>query len=214
VSDDEREKKSFQPVQISAEASTSGSSRKSPVRRRDDRAERVRNLVNSLTKKCSEQEALIKELEWQLTEELSQSRRISKGISETGKRLESRRRLFTEILDHGLPSVSTRVEKAHKRAESVRNRLQTAHTATTLAEERYHKDRIKAQALEQHLLWRMRPWYNKMMAYLRGERSLNWRDTSPHRLQNITRAAIWALATIILALTIILLVYYFFWLRR
>jgi len=214
MSDDEKEKKSFQPVLMSAEASGSGSSRKSPVKRRDDRAEKVRNLVNSLTKKCSEQETLIKQLEWQLTEELSQSRRISNGISETGKRLESRRRLFTEILDHGLPSVSTRVDKAHKRAESVRNRLQIARNATTRAEERYHKDRIKAQALEQHLQWRMRPWYNKMMAYLRGERRLNWRDTSPHRLQSITRAAIWALTTIMLALIFILLLYYFFWLRR
>jgi len=213
MSDDEQEKKSFQPAIQPSEPSGSSTSKTTPLRKRDDRADKVRSMVNSSTKKCFEQEALIKQLEWQLTEELSQSRRISNGISETAKRLESRQQMFKEIINHALPSISSKVDRAKRKAEFVRSRLQKTSDTTIRAEERYSKDRVKAQALEQHLLWRMRPWYNKMMAYLRGERRINWHDTSPHRIQNITTAAIWGVGIVLLALALAIFVYMLLWNR-
>src|SRR3978361_2065774 len=71
---------------------------------------------------------------------------------------------------------------------------------------------LQAIVLEQHLQWRMTPWYTKAKMYLRGDQTLNWHDTSSHRWQTVASTVAWV-SLAILSATTSLVVGYFLYLR-
>ncbi|KAG8983089.1 hypothetical protein FRB95_002412 [Tulasnella sp. JGI-2019a] len=212
MSDDEREKKSFHPATWGTETDGSSGRDRSVSHRRHDRADKVRAMVDNLQENCSKQEARIKGLEWQLTNELARSRQLSDGISDTNKRLESRHAMLAEILTHSFPRMTQKLETATKHFDNVSVRIPQVMDGMNSAEKRYDRSRIEAIVLEQHLQWRTTPWYTKAKMYLRGDQTLNWHDTSSHRWQTVASTVAW-FSLAILSATTSLVVGYLLYLR-
>ncbi|KAG8905043.1 hypothetical protein FRB99_000779 [Tulasnella sp. 403] len=230
MSDDEKEKRAFQPA-----VSTDSSSVKDPsnlAQVKDDRAEKVRRMLNGLADRCSAQETRIKGLEWHLTDELAHSRHLSEKVADLNRRLESRRAMFAEIIKQTMPNMSRKLENAKRKSSVVSDRLPPALQEMADAQAKYEKGRqqaspsqtrhvymfiaadpifVQAVALEQHLQWRTTPWYTKAKAYLRGERTLNWHDKSSHRWQVIAMILTWVFLIFLVFLILAILAYFFFW---
>ncbi|KAG8946098.1 hypothetical protein FRC04_012076 [Tulasnella sp. 424] len=201
MSDDEEEKKAFQPVL--SKSSTDGSSTRDRVvsHSRDDRAEKVRSMVDSMRRKCSEQEMHIRSLEWLLTEELTRSRQLSEEITESSRRLENRKRGLQDLTSVSLPSMSRKLAQAKRESESAKSKLPRVQAQLDAAEVKFDNNRKKAQSLYKYFLWRMTPWWKKLFAYVTGKVELNWSDHSLHRRHSISTALSWG-AVILAVLTV------------
>ncbi|KAG8981427.1 hypothetical protein FRB90_007263, partial [Tulasnella sp. 427] len=212
MSDDEGEKKTFQPVMSRTSADESSvRDRVVSSQTRDDRADKVRSMVESMTRKCSEQEKHIRSLEvmfslrgaaaveltgngniqWLLEGELARSRELSKDITDSSQRLENRKRGLQDLTSVSLPSMSRKLAQAKRESESAKSKLPKVETQLDSAETEFELYRKKALALHKHFLWRMTPWWKKVFAYVTGKVELNWSDHSLHRRHSISTALSW-----------------------
>ncbi|KIO26510.1 hypothetical protein M407DRAFT_200723 [Tulasnella calospora MUT 4182] len=148
-------------------------------------------MVESMRRKCSEQEMHIRSLEWLLTEELTRSRQLSEEITENSKRLENRKRGLQDLTSVSLPSMSRKLAQAKRESEAAKSKLPRVQSQLDSAEVKFDIDRKKAQSLYKYFLWRMTPWWKKLFAYITGKVELNWSDHSLHRRHSISTALSW-----------------------